>query len=115
MKLLARLFITTILVVIIARYVEGVVLLDGIATSAKVALALAILNITVKPLIKLFTLPITFFTLGLFLLVINALMILICTKIVDGFRVDGFSTAFVFSLILSLSQTILFSLLSDKK
>jgi putative membrane protein len=58
----------------------------------------------------LLTLPVTVVTFGLFLLVINALLILLCTKIVGGFAVDGFWTAVFFSIILSVLQSIMYSL-----
>jgi putative membrane protein len=57
--------------------------------------------------LTLLSLPITFFTLGLFLLVINALIILFADKLVDGFKVDGFWTALWFSLVLSLVSSLL--------
>jgi putative membrane protein len=62
-----------------------------------------------------FTLPLTIVTLGLFLFVINALIILLAGKLVDGFQVDGFWYALLFSLLLSFFQSILFSLLKEKK
>ena len=66
------------------------------------AIVLALLNMFVKPLLILFTLPVTFITLGLFLLVINALVILLASKFVDGFSIDNFWWALLFSIILSL-------------
>jgi putative membrane protein len=63
----------------------------------------------------LLTLPFTIVTFGLFLLVINALIILLCTKIVGGFVVDSFWTALLFSVILSISQSILYGIIGDKK
>jgi putative membrane protein len=76
-------------------------------TALLVAIVLAFLNTIVKPIITILSLPITFFTLGLFLLVINAIIILFADKLVDGFKVDGFWTALWFSLILSLVSGIL--------
>lgn len=76
-----------------------------------VALALAFLNTIVKPVLVLLTIPITFFTLGLFLLVINAGMIMLAERLVKGFHVDNFLWALLFSLILSLFTAILNSLL----
>jgi putative membrane protein len=61
----------------------------------------------VKPVLTLLSLPITFFTLGLFLLVINAIIILFADKLVDGFKVNGFWTALWFSLVLSLVSSLL--------
>jgi putative membrane protein len=76
---------------------------------------LGLLNIFVKPILVLFTLPVTLFTLGLFLLVINAILILLCAKIVGGFRVDSFFTALIFSVVLSLSQSVMYGLLKEDK
>ena len=78
------------------------------------AIVLAFLNSIVKPVLTLLSLPITFFTLGFFLLVINALIILFADKLVDGFKVDGFWTALWFSLVLSLVSSIL-DLMKGKK
>jgi putative membrane protein len=112
MKLIVRLFITTILVLLIANYMDGVEV-DGIKASLIVALVLGVLNTILKPVLVFFTFPITIVTLGLFLLVINALIIIICDKLIDGFKVDGFLTALIFSIILSISQSIMFKLTKE--
>ena len=114
MKLLIRLLITAILVLIIANYMGGVTV-DGIKASVIVAIVLAILNAIVKPILVFFTFPITVVTLGLFLLAINAIIIMICDHFVDGFKVDGFVTALIFSIILSISQSIMFKLTNEDK
>ena len=67
---------------------------------------LAILNILVKPLIILLTLPLTIITLGLFLLVVNVIIILLADKFVSGIRIDGFLWAFIFGLLLTLVSTV---------
>ncbi|MBL0013818.1 MAG: phage holin family protein [Flavobacterium sp.] len=113
MNLLFRILITAVLVVVIAHFMPGVSV-DTFTTSLIVAVVLGLLNIFVKPILILFTLPITIVTFGLFLLVINALIILLCTKIVGGFHVESFWTAVFFSLILSISQSILFKNPKDK-
>lgn len=112
MKLIIRLLITTILVLIIANYMDGV-MVAGIKSSIIVAIVLALLNALVKPILIFFTFPITIFTLGLFLLAINAIIIMLCDKLVDGFNVDGFWTALIFSIILSISQSIMFKLTNE--
>lgn len=66
------------------------------------AIVLALINIFLKPLITLLTLPINIVTLGLFSLVINALLILLAAAVVPGFSVDGFWTALFFSILLAL-------------
>jgi putative membrane protein len=115
MKFVLRLFITAILVIIISYLMKGVTLDSGIVTSIKVAIVLGLLNFFVKPILVLFTMPITFFTLGLFLLVINALIILLCSHFVKGFHVDSFFTAMIFSVVLSLSQSLVYKLTEDNK
>ena len=114
MKLVIRILITAILVMAIAYIMKGVVV-DEFTTALTVAIVLALLNFFVKPIIVLFTFPITIFTLGLFLLVINAVIILLCDHFVDGFRVASFWTAMLFSVILSISQSLLFQLTGETK
>jgi putative membrane protein len=65
----------------------------------------------VKPILVLFTLPVTILTFGLFLLVINAVIILLADAFISGFSVDGFWVALLFSLLLSIVQSLLFSFL----
>ncbi len=80
-----------------------------------VAVVLGLLNLFVKPVLVILTLPVTVITLGLFLLVINALIILLCDKLVDGFSVNSFWTALFFSIILSLSQSIMYKFIGESK
>ena len=114
MKLLLRILITSTLVMVISYLMKGVVV-DEFSTALIVAIVLGLLNFFVKPVLVLFTLPVTVFTLGLFLLVINAIIILLCDHFVDGFDVNGFWTAMFFSIILSLSQSLVYKLTEDKK
>ena len=93
---------------------KGVVV-DEFSTALVVAIVLGLLNFFVKPFLVLLTLPVTVFTLGLFLLVINAIIILMCDHFVDGFDVNGFWTAFFFSIILSLSQSLVYQLTGEGK
>jgi len=109
MKLLVRIIVTSILVLLIAHFMKGVHV-AGFVTALLVAVVLGLLNVFIKPIFVLLTLPFTIFTLGLFLLVINAIIILLCTNIVGGFSVDSFWTALLFSVVLSLSQSILFAI-----
>lgn len=76
-------------------------------TAIVFAVVLAILNIFIKPLLIILTLPVTILTLGLFLFVINALVVLLASKFVDGIRIDGFGWALLFSLILSIVTSVL--------
>lgn len=103
---------TAVVVVLLAKFLPGVAV-AGYLTAIIVAVVLAILNIIVKPILVLFTLPVTIVTFGLFLLVINAVIILLADAFISGFNVDGFWVALIFSLLLSIVQSILFSLLPD--
>jgi putative membrane protein len=114
MKLLLRIFISSLLVMIISYLMKGVVV-DEFTTALTVAIVLGFLNFFVKPILILFTLPVTVFTLGLFLLVINAIMIMLCDHFVDGFEVNSFWTALFFSIILSVSQSLVFKLSGEQK
>ena len=80
-----------------------------------VALLVSLANILVRPILIVLTIPITILTLGLFLLVINALMVLLVDYFVDGFSVDGFWWALGFSLILSLLNSLFGDLTGEKK
>ena len=112
MKLLLRLLISTIIVLLLSYLMTGVQV-DKISTAIIVALVLGLLNTFLKPILVFFTFPITIFTLGLFLLVINAGMVLLCDKLVDGFDVATFLTAIIFSVLMSISQWVLYSFIKD--
>src|SRR6185295_19180099 len=112
MNFLTRL-VTSSLAVIIVTYLLPGVSVDNVVTAIIVAAVLALLNMVIKPLFILLTLPVTIVTLGLFLLVINALMILLASKIVPGFYVDGFWWTFIFSIILSIVTGIFNALATD--
>ncbi len=108
MYLVVRLLVTAILVTLLARFLDGVSV-DSFMTSIVVAIVLGLLNLFVKHILVLFTLPVTLLTFGLFLLIINTLIILLCNKLVDGFTVHNFWSAFLFSILLSLGQSLVFS------
>jgi putative membrane protein len=87
-------------------------LLSGVTvTSFKVALIVALvlagLNILIKPILLFLSLPVTILTLGLFTFVIDALMVILATKIVPGFSVDSFLTALVFSVVMTILSYVL--------
>ncbi len=114
MKVLIRIIVTSVLVLLIAHFMTGVHVADFV-TALIVAVVLGLLNIFIKPLLVILTLPVTILTLGLFLLVINALIILLCTKIVGGFSVDTFWTALLFSVVLSILQSIMYAIIGKDK
>lgn len=113
MNLLKKLLISTIIVLLLSYFLKPGVQVDNIATALIVAVVLSLLNTFVKPVLVFFTLPITFFTLGLFLLVINTIMVYVCDYLVDGFEVNSFLTAMLFSILLSVSQWILYKFIKD--
>lgn len=71
------------------------------------AVVLGALNLFIKPILFLLTLPVTILTLGLFSLVIHALLVLLASSIVPGFSVDGFWTALLFALVLAVVNWVL--------
>lgn len=106
MGFILRLFFTWVAIIIASYILPGIHIRDY--TSALIAAAvLALLDSFVKPVLVFLTIPITLVTLGLFLLVINALIVLFGARIVDGFEVDGFWWALGFSLIVSIIVTLL--------
>lgn len=113
MNLILRIFVTAVLVMVIAYFMPGV-RVDSFMTSVIVAVVLGLLNIFIKPILVLFTLPVTILTFGLFLLVINAIIIMLCTEIVTGFEVSSFWIALLFSIILSILQSLMFSMSAEK-
>ncbi|AEW85726.1 phage holin family protein [Flavobacterium columnare] len=112
MKLLQKFLISTLIVIVLSYFMKEVHFKD-ITTAFVVAFVLGVLNTFLKPILVFFTLPITFFTLGIFLLVINAGMVLLCAKLVDGFVVESFVTALIFSVLMSVSQWVLYKFIKD--
>lgn len=103
-----RLLITSIVAFALAYVLSGVAM-DSFWTAIVLAIVLAVLNAIVKPLLILLTLPATILTLGLFLFVIDALVILLADKLLDGFQVRNFWWALLFGLLLSLVTSLLHS------
>ena len=106
MNLLVRLLLYAIAVIIASYLIPGIYV-ESFMVAILIAVILSVLNVTVKPLLIIFTIPLTVLTLGLFLLVINAVIILIAGELIPGFVVDGFWWALLFSLVLSLSNSLL--------
>lgn len=116
MNLLLKLLLTAVAVIILAYFLPGIELTGNQFTTALiVAAVLGVLNLLVKPILVILTLPITVVTLGLFLLIINALMVMLAGNIIDGFGVSSIWTAILFSILLSFLQSILYSILKEDK
>ncbi|MDO5972394.1 phage holin family protein [Flavivirga aquimarina] len=114
MKLITKLLLNAIAVFVIAYFLNGIHV-DSYITALIVAIVLSVLNLFVKPVLIILTLPITIVTLGLFLLIINALIILLADNLIDGFSVSSIWIAVLFSILLSVSQSVLHALLKDDK
>ena len=114
MKTFLKILFTALAVVVLATVLPGVSV-SGYLSAIIVAVVIALLNMVVKPLLIFFTLPATIVTFGLFLFVINAIIILLADNLVDGFAVSGFFAALLFSILLSIFRSVLFSLLKEKK
>jgi len=97
----------------VASLVFNGIRFSGTSSLIVSALLLGFANAVLRPLLIVLTLPLTLLTLGFFLLVINALMLLLVAKLVDGFKISGFWTAFFASLFISLLSMVLGSLVPD--
>lgn len=114
MKLIVKFILSAIAVVLISKLLPGVDVVDYL-TALIVAVVLAVLNLFVRPLLVLLTLPATILTLGLFLLVINGLIILLAGHLINGFVVSSIWTAILFSILLTILQSIFHSVLQEDK
>lgn len=115
MSFIIRILITAVIVVLLSYLLPGVGV-TGFGAAIIVAVVLALLNAILKPILVVLTIPITIVTLGLFLLVINACIILLADAFVDGFSVSGFWIALLFSILLSFCQSIANSMIGkDEK
>jgi putative membrane protein len=112
MKLIIHLFLGALGVMIAAYLVPGVVV-ESFFAALVFAVVLGVINIFIKPLIIILTLPINVLTLGLFSFVINALLVMMAAYLVPGFTVGGFLSALLFAVVLSLIN-IIFGMLGKK-
>ena len=114
MKTIIKILVNAIAVYITAHLLHGVHL-TGFWGAVIVAAVLALLNATLRPLLVLLTLPATILSLGLFLLAINAFVIMAASYLLDDFKVDGFWWALLFSIILSFINSILEGIVGIKE
>lgn len=112
MKTFLKILLTALAVIVLANILPGVSV-AGYLSAIVVAMVISLLNMFIRPLLIFFTLPATIITLGLFLFVINACIILLADKLVDGFAVFGFWAALFFSILLSIFRSALLSLLKE--
>ena len=100
MRYFSRWLVTALIILMVPHLVSGVHV-AGFGTALAVAFILALLNVLIRPLLILITLPLTVMTLGFFILIINALLFQFAGGLVSGFEVDSFGSAFLASLIVS--------------
>ena len=112
MNIIIKLLLSGISVFLTAWLLPGVAL-EGFGIALIVAIILGLLNAIVKPILVLLTLPVTILTLGLFLLVINGLIIMMCDGLIGGFSVENFWWALLFSIIMTIVNSILEGLAKD--
>jgi len=113
MRFLVKLLVSSLAVFFGAWILPGVYL-SGFPTAILVALIMGFLNAFLKPILVILTIPITLITFGLFLLVINAGIILLVDSALDGFTIDSFFTAVLFSIIVSVITWILEAIANPK-
>jgi putative membrane protein len=114
MKFLIKILITSLAVLFTAKILPGIAI-DNYTTAILVAIVIALLNTFLKPLLVLLTIPVTIVTLGLFLFVINAFIIMITSELIKGFNVDGFWWALLFSIILAMVTSLLEAIAGSHK
>jgi len=114
MKLILKILLSALAVLGLSYLLEGVTV-TSFRAAVYVAIVLGLLRAIVRPILVVLTLPITVLTLGLFLFVINAIIIFMASNMISGFNVDGIFTAIIFSLLLSVSQSFLYKMLEDDK
>src|ERR1700741_4571995 len=115
MRFLLNLLLTAVVVYVLSKLLEPHVLINSFSTAIVFALVLAFLNAIVKPILIILTLPITIVTLGIFLLIINVLIILFADNLVTGIDIDGFWWALIFGLLLSFVSSILQKFIKKKE
>jgi putative membrane protein len=109
MNIIIRWLLTAIAIIISSYIIPGVVV-SSFWTALWVAVFMAVVNVILRPILIILTLPINILTLGLFTLVINAILILFASSVIKGFEVNGFWIAMLFSIVLSIISYILSTL-----
>lgn len=100
-------FLVSTLAILITAYVLPGVHVSGLVSAFVLAVVLGAINLILRPILIFFTLPITILTMGLFILVINGLLVMLAGVIVPGFTVDNFWWALLFGIVLAIINWIL--------
>jgi putative membrane protein len=114
MRFIIKFILNIIAILGVSYFLHPNIEIRDAGSAAVVVIVLAILNVIVRPILVLLTIPVTIFTLGLFLLVINAVIVLLADYMIDGFYVNGFLWALIFSLILSGIHYVIDLIVSKK-
>ena len=110
MNYIFKILLTAVAVLVLANILPGVEV-DNYSTAIWVAFVIGLLFSILKPVLVILTLPVTIITLGLFLFVINAALILLANNWISGFSVSGFWTALLFSILLSFFESFLYKII----
>lgn len=117
MGLITRLLLNALSLIVVAALFDNISFasgMDGVLAALWAALILGLVNVTIKPLVKLFTLPVNILTLGIFGLFVNALLLKIVDWFSPGFEVNGFFATFFGAIVLSIVSAVL-NMFADKK
>ena len=114
MKILIT-WLASALAIVLSAWIVPKAYIGGLGTALLAAFILGAVNAVIRPILIIFTLPLNILTLGLFTFVINALMVSLTAFILPGFVVNGFWTALLFSLILTLISQIINELIKEKR
>jgi putative membrane protein len=112
-RLLVHLIVSALLLLLVSQFVTGVHI-SGLGSALLAALVLGVVNFLVRPILILITLPVTILTLGLFLIVVNALMLMLTSALVPGFHVANFVSALVAAVLLGLFNLVVSALMHRK-
>ncbi len=110
-KLIIKALVTAGALMLVARLIPGIAV-DSFVTALVAALVMGALNLTVKPVLTILTLPITIITLGLFLFVLNAAMFALAAWLLPGFAVAGFLPALIGSILVTVVSTVAYRILT---
>ena len=109
-KLLIHWIVSALFLYVLSYLFRGITI-DGAMAALVAAIVLGLINATLKPILQFISLPITCLTLGIFYLVINALMLMLVSALVPGFSIAGFWTAFFAAIVLGLLNTVFASMI----
>ena len=107
--ILRNLIVNTLSIFAVSYLLSGIQL-DSFLTALILAVVMSVLNVTLKPLLIIVTIPFTIITFGLFLLVVNVLVLYAAEALIDGFEIAGFWWAVAFSLLVSFVNSVIFGL-----